>query len=416
MTSIINRSLKYVVISMALVLPFINDAIVALGVIGVVLFLYLLDHKHYPYVTYMLRKNGILLILLMIVLIYATVFSVSFSVSLGGFARFGSGIAIMLIIQWVLEDKRDIMLFIQLFVIGATMIAGYGVVQYFFKKTGSNLLLDTELHPDISMRVTSIMQDPNLLAAFLVMAIPFAVGVFFYKKHWLHKLIAIGAGSVMVFCLVLTYSRSAYMGFVAAIGFFIVFAEARLLFLLPVAVGGLMIHMPKGLESRIYSMVNSISAFLTDASKIQDTSAAYRLYVWNGFYKLFGEYKWFGVGLGQEVYKQVYGYYMDTGVLAVHAHSIYFEMLGELGIIGFIVLFAFILYTLISTFRMSHHSKSRFVVIFTLSAIAGIIGLMITGTVEYSWHYHKVFYTFFILIGILMALYNNEYRNRRTIS
>lgn len=411
MINILNKILRFLLYFTALAIPFI-DATQSSYLMITLLILFFIVRKEYPGTTFALKKNGIWLAFVVIVILYATIFSVSVELSMVGFIRFGNALFLMLIIQWVLVKKKEIFLYIQLFIISSTVVAGYGVFQYFFKGNNSYLLLDKVLHPDIEVRVTSIMQNPNNLAGFLVLVIPLVMAVFFYKEHWFHKLIAIVATAILVLCLVFTYSRTAYVGFVVSALMFIIFVEARLLLLTPFAVGGLLVWMPESLRSRLDSLINSSVGYLTDVESIKDTSAEYRTYIWNGAAKLFHDFKWFGVGLDNNVFKLVYGFYMDTGVLAVHAHSLFFEMILELGIFGFIILIFFIFKVALNSYQMTLTSQSKFNKLFTIGCIAGIVGLLIVGIAEHSWYYHKEFYSFFVLMGLLMAVYNNEYNNR----
>lgn len=411
MINILNKILRFLLYFSALAIPFI-DATQSSYLLLTIIILFFSVRKEYPGTTFAMKKNGLWLAFLVVTIVYATVFSVSFELSLVGFVRFGNALLLMLIIQWVLIKKREIFLYIQLFIISSTLVGGYGIYQYLFKGNNSYLLLDQVLHPDISVRVTSIMQNPNNLAGFLVLVIPLVMAVFFYKEHWFHKLVALGVTGILVFCLVVTYSRTAYVGFVVSAGLFIILVEARLLLLTPFAIGGLAIWMPASLRSRLESLVNSAVGYLTDVDTIQDTSAEYRTYIWRGVGKMIEEFRWFGIGLDNNVFKMVYGYYMDSGVLAVHAHSLFFEMILELGMIGFIVLLFFIFKISLNSFQMTVTSDNKFTKLFTIACIAGIVGLMIVGIAEHSWYYHKEFYSFFILIGLMMAVFNNEHNNR----
>ncbi len=256
------------------------------------------------------------------------------------------------------------------------------------------------------------MQNSNNLASFLVLVIPLVMALFFYKRHWLHKLIALGVFGVLMVCLVMTYSRSAYIGIVIAMGIFVVLVEMRLLLLAPFGVGALILWMPKSLESRISSTINSIVGFLTDPGTIQDTSASYRLYIWSGVGRMIEDFGLYGVGVNNKVFELVYGFYMDTGVIAVHAHSTFLEMILEFGMVGAAVLFGFLIKVLLNSFQMSRGTDSDFVRLFSIAGICSVTGLMVVGAVEHAWYYHKVFYTFFAVMGLLLALYNNDWHSR----
>ncbi len=353
-----------------------------------------------------LEKNGLWMVLVFIVLIYATVFSVSFKTSLVEFIRYGNGFILLLMIQWYLTTKESIFRFLQAIVLSTTAVAAYGIFQYFFRRTAVNTWVDTELHPDIEIRVTSIMQNPNNLAEFLVIIIPIVFAVFLYKRQVFHKLMAVGMAGILMACLLVTYSRSAYLGFLVAIVIFVLLIEVRFIVFAPVMVGVGLIWMPAGLQSRLNSLVESMVLFLTNPLMIKDTSVSYRISIWGGAVRAIKEFFWYGAGLGNKIFSMIYPFYSGNAAKADHAHNLYLEWFVELGVIGAVVLLIFVLNILRLGVVSIYRTNSRYIKMMTGGTIAGVMAFLMTGVTEYNLYYYKGFYGFFMMLGVLMALYN----------
>lgn len=411
MTKRLNQVLKYGVVATGLLIPLLPENLLSGLVIGLIV-LFLLNRRSISYQVPAVNKFGLGFSMFGLVLIYGLVFSVSPMHSLEGFVRYMSAFLLMIMVSFVLEKKKDIFLFIQLLVGSTTLVAGYGIIQYLLGKSSTDVLLDKALHPDIQTRITSIMQNPNNLANFLVLIIPILFGIFMYKKHWFHKLIALAMLAIMGVALVLTYSRSGYVGLLVSTGIFVLFTMARLLILAPILGVAAYGVMPKGLESRVASLIDSVAQFVGDPTRIMDTSVSYRIHIWDGVFKMIRDFWPFGVGLGKDVFAMVYGFYSEYSIIAVHAHNVFLEILAEVGIVGFVVIIGFIVYVCVACLKMAKNSTNSFIRFFTVAIAAGVLGLLITGLAEYVWHYYKVFYAFFALLGVLMALYNNEMMNR----
>jgi putative inorganic carbon (hco3(-)) transporter len=401
------------VYGVAVLLPFLFKEYLC-AYLGIVVLFYGLTTIGGKRITPAIKKHGLLLGLFVLVLIYSTIFSVSFLDSMNALLDYFLAIFIVLILQWVLNSKRSLFLFIQLLVISATMITCYGIVQKFMNRKTPDVWLDKSLHPDISTRITSLFPNPNNLAEFLVIVIPIIIGVIAYKSKVVHKVIGTFSLLLALICLVYTFSRSGYIGFVVAVIMFALYSLVMLFYIGTISIPFFIVFMPKSLNSRLHSLYASCLEFLRNPQSISDSSAAYRVKIWNGAFNTFKEFYIYGAGLGNEVFIKVYTFNRNYQVKAIHSHNIFLELGIELGTIGIIIFLIFITSVLYQSLKLAYSTDSKLIRIFSGSCSAGIIGLMASGISENTLYYHKSFYGFFILIGILFALYNLEYKSKTT--
>ncbi|MBQ3181414.1 MAG: hypothetical protein IJB50_01445, partial [Clostridia bacterium] len=75
----------------------------------------------------------------------------------------------------VIRTKKQWMFLIKTFIFSAFIVALYGVVQNFFGASSTESWIDEEMFSDISLRVYSFFNNPNVLGEFLVLTIPVAI-------------------------------------------------------------------------------------------------------------------------------------------------------------------------------------------------------------------------------------------------
>ena len=114
------------------------------------------------------------------VLLFAVVMFASSFFSAGGNDSSDSAIVAVILLAgyFLVVNLMRTMRWVKRCIIGliasATIVAGIGILEYFFSNTGSNSSwLDLSRFSDIKMRVVSLFGNPNVLSTFLVMIFPF---------------------------------------------------------------------------------------------------------------------------------------------------------------------------------------------------------------------------------------------------
>ena len=207
----------------------------------------------------------------------------------------------------------------------AAMVALYGFYQYLFGVNISvNEWVDGQQFPDLKLRVFSTLENPNLLAGFLVtmMAIGASMG---YKATTIKgRVILFGLVLMLGTCLVLTYSRGAWLSLLAVIGVYGMLCNRKifwLLILLPVAV--LCGH--DAILERIMSIINPT-----------DTSSTLRMALWESTIAMIMDKPLLGIGWGSYwlVYPEYDFFLNNANVKIFHAHNMYLNIAAEIGIPG----------------------------------------------------------------------------------
>lgn len=281
-----------------------------------------------------------------------------------------------------------------------TLVSLYGIYQNYLG-TASTKWQDTEMFSEMGGRITSTFENPNVLAEYLIMCIPFAAALFFIRKGWGKKAFAAGIAAVCFAALIFTMSRGAWLGFMIGILVFLLIYSRKTLVL---CCFGLL-----GIPFLPFVLPQSIIKRFTSIGDVADSSTAYRVHIWEGCVRLIRDFFAGGIGVGKGVFSLVYPSYTLAGIeSAPHAHNLYLQIIIELGIFGILAfLFAavvtaqtgFSLYTCESTDDRAKPYK-----LFSAAALSGLIAVAAQGMTDYIWYNYRVFLMFWLLAGMVSAI------------
>lgn len=266
-----------------------------------------------------------------------------------------------LIVQTV-ETKEELRrIFLALF-LGTAVVCGYGFYQYAAPMDISGQdWVDQEQFPELKKRVFSTLENPNLLAGYLVILLPLVFGAFLNEKSKItKKAFALLLGAVFV-CLILTFSRGAWLTLPFMIFVLGLVHERRWLWLLLLLPLGLLFQ--EGVLERLTSIFNPT-----------DTSSMMRLALWQSTITMISDHPWLGIGWG--VYYQVYplyDFFVQGETIVCHAHNLYLNIAAEIGLPG---LFTF-LYLYLSFIRQAYKAYKQ-------EPKSSIGGLMLGLTTAYT--------------------------------
>jgi putative inorganic carbon (HCO3(-)) transporter len=285
----------------------------------------------------------------------------------------------------------------------AVVVSLYGFHQYFFGANVSAMeWVDGEQFPDLKMRVFSTLENPNLLAGFLVTMMAIASGMG-YKSDTLKSKIIFSA-LVILFggCLVLTYSRGAWISLLAIIGMYGMLCNRKifwLLLLLPII--ALFAH--DALLERLMSIMNPT-----------DTSSTLRLALWESTIAMIMDKPFFGIGWG--AYWMVYPDYdffiNNPNTKIFHAHNMYLNIAAEIGIPGLIT-FLSMMYgharlALSSIRGMAQHWSSGVM----LGIVGAICGLIVNGFTDYVLFNIQLSMLFWLLNALIVVVWQLNHQRQ----
>ena len=274
----------------------------------------------------------------------------------------------------------------------ATIVAIIGIFEYFLGDSNGQWL-DTRLFAGIRTRVVSLFENPNVLATYLVLILPFALCYFVLattkKEHFVSGIVC----ACFIVATVLTWSRGAWIALaVISIIFFTIYSKKtlRIFGAIILAIPILPMILPQNIIDRFLSILN-----------FSDSSISYRIYTWIGSLRAIGDHFWGGIGYGPEAFEQIYPYYAYSGIEAAeHSHSLFLQILLALGIGGLLtfVFMSFLFMQKCAEYIKSPENKtSKF---YVSAAFVSMIGALIMGVFDYIWFNYRVFFVFWIVLSI----------------
>ncbi len=277
----------------------------------------------------------------------------------------------------------------------ATLVALYGVYQNFFVSANTTWQ-DTDMFGEVTGRVVSTLENPNVLAEYLIMILPIAVAGFLTEKTLSGKLLYLFSGGILGSCLIFTWSRGAWLGFLIAMMLFLLMYSKKVLVIGLfgiLAIPLLPFVLPQSILDRFLSIGN-----------LADTSTSYRVHIWEGTLNMLRDHFLGGIGVGVEVFGEVYPQYSLSGIeSAPHSHNLYLQILVECGILG-LILFALVLFTFVRhNFTFYAKPLPTTPRIRTAALFCGILAVLAQGMTDYIWYNYRVYLVFWLLFGLTIA-------------
>ena len=270
--------------------------------------------------------------------------------------------------------------------------AGLGLWQYFFDDVAL-MWVDRSRFSDIGSRVIGCFQNPNVFAIYLLLTAPFLLaggldplrGRVGRVLHFLGFFISVG-------CLIVTWTRGAWIGFLAATVLCLLAFSRRsaAVFLLSLPfLFAILPYLPSEMKRRFVS----IAVF-------SDSSIRYRFYTWRGVLRMLAAYPW-GIGVGERAFRCVYPAYSVSGIESVmHAHHLFLQIGTELGWGGLLCfLFFFLLLFFRSAYCLRHfHGEKRGTAI---AASAALLGVLTMGLFDVLWYQRGMLLLFISVVSFL---------------
>lgn len=334
------------------------------------------------------------------VYIYAAVYLLASFVSVARGASLKIGLLTMAFVLFyvvvvnAVETRKQLDTLVFFMVGAGALVALYGFYQFLFPGKFGGVWVDTDMFSDIAFRVYSTFGNPNVLGEYFLLIIPIGVAYFFTSKKPIMKLIYFGAVSVMMLCLVLTYSRGCWLGIMAAAAVFLVLLDKRFILLGVVALIAMPFVLPDTIINRFMSIGN-----------MADTSTSYRVSIWLGTIAMLKDYWLSGIGPGEAAYNRVYPAYGYNGVSAPHSHNLFLQITCDTGICGLLVFVFMIIRYFRDTLSSVLNAKTKENKILAIGAVSSITGFMVQSMTDYTFYNYRVMILFWIVLamGVLFA-------------
>ena len=276
------------------------------------------------------------------------------------------------------------------------VVSAYGVYQNYFGIT-AQIWQDSSMFADISGRVVSTLENPNVLAEYLILVIPFMI------------VSAILAGSIKkgapfavctlfsAMCLLYTWSRGSWLGIIFAllILFVVINRKAIVVYL------GMLLLLPFA----PFVLPNAIVQRITTIGNIADSSTSYRVSIWHASLDMIRDYMVSGIGVGQEAFRLVYPEYSLAGIeSAPHSHNLYLQIGIGLGLVGLLVFLLVVFFFVQQCFTAIKQSEEKYVKLLAAGGLCAVAGFLLNGLTDYVWYNYRVYLMFWLVISITVAV------------
>lgn len=275
----------------------------------------------------------------------------------------------------------------------ATIASVIGIAQHFAGGYNPQSWLDQQFEGEI-VRVVGTFTNPTFFAEMLGLALPVTIALMLKRKSFWDKVCLLGYSIIQGIALVFTYSRGAWLGFFVSLAVLSVLYEKRMLIVMLIGLILILALAPPILTERLLSSFS-----------LEDSSNNYRVFIWRGSIAMIKSFLFRGVGLGAGCFAYIYPEYMIIQTPAPHAHSVYFQMLIEIGLVGFIVLMAFMaiwtVRTVCTVFTEKGHWQEKWAKTGLLAGVmSAVAGHMVQGLVEHTWYNPRIGVVFWVWMGI----------------
>lgn len=294
--------------------------------------------------------------------------------------------------------------------------SGYGILQFL----GIEFIWPKLLNP-FGGRSVSTFGNPNFLSSYLVILLPVL---------FVHYLTVTKSSSVFLYfiyivtfftCLIVTLTRSSWLGALAAFAVFFAFADKKMiaerkqrLFFLAAVLAIIILFWPHPKSSEKYTpaIFDRLKEIATYGENVYGPVHQRQL-IWSCAWHMITDHPIIGRGWGlfELFYPYYQGKYLFVGLFkllrthANNAHNEILEIWSQTGIIGFGI-YLWFLVTLFTCGYQIWKASSGHQKMTVLALAAGILGMLVDNLLNVSLHFAVPAFLYWWMIGVMMSFTN----------
>jgi O-antigen ligase len=256
--------------------------------------------------------------------------------------------------------------------------------QYFFGELG-----------DLDNRLRGFMSHYMTFSGLLMGVAVLALAELIFRGKW--KVFLAGSLALLMAVLLLSLTRSAWVGVLVAATLLLFIRDRRLLVALPVLILGAMVLIPPEVETRIRSFVRP------------DVSGRDRLFMLKSAFEMTANHPWLGVG--PDMVSDVYPIYLVEGAPHrenVHLHNNFAQIAAERGLLCLVAWLWLVISFMVWSIRAFNHTKDDPQ---RRALAAGALGVLISGLAAGLFEYNfgdSEFLMFFLFISSIPFLLERD--------
>ena len=281
--------------------------------------------------------------------------------------------------------------------ISSIIVSAIGVIQYYIGDV-SQTWQDTQMFSSIPGRAVSTFGNPNVLSEYLILIMPVIFAMLISAKTVSDKFLFFSSFVLSSYCLIFTWSRGAWLGFACVAILFILLKSHRFL-------AGILISSPFILLVISFMLNSNIVSRILSIGNVSDSSTLYRVNIWKGTFDMLGDTFFYGIGIGTEAFSKVFPHYALAGTeVAPHTHSLYLQIISEMGIFALISFIVIILAYVGNVFGSMSSATRPGVRTVYIGFLCGILAFLIQGATDYVWYNYRIYLMFWLMLGLGMAM------------
>jgi O-antigen ligase len=362
-----------------------------------------------------LRKSGADrgLFIFLLVTFVSLFFTVYFHTTLTEFFKVLVYLSLFYIILNCVESEKDIGLILNSILSLSFVLSLLGILA----NIGQRLNLSGSFFDFLSRngftqggRIASTLQYSNTFAAFIILPFFISFSYFIMQKNLLKKVLYLALSLMFLITFALTESRGALIALVIAILIYILFLKGKdkkfSLISFAILIGAVLIVVlvKQDIFLPIFrSFAARLKGLLSFFQGKWEESLGDRVIMVKDSFHILKDKPVLGTGNG--TYQYVYAKYRTIYFFSKFPHSIFFQILDELGILGGV---AFV-YMIFSLFKKGFQIVRTNYTAISVGLYAGLAGLFLHALVDFDWSLMFMPLIFFYLFSLLLSNSKKEY-------
>lgn len=273
---------------------------------------------------------------------------------------------------------------------------------------------------DFGDRVSGTFNNPNLLAAYLVLTIPFSVAFIMTGNRSKPKAVSRIAAVLAVYALGFSFCRGGYLAMIALIGMFLLLFIRKHFSMTVLALICVVVLIPPSIGRRLVSVVPQSMDQPADEVQLEqlpdeeapvgqpsapaekpqyqhDDSVNMRFVMWGKVLESAKERPLFGAGCGIGTTQLTL---QAEGLDFKHAHNLFFELLAEGGVI-FLLLFLGVVWMLCDRgVRLLRRREDSEAWLLGFAIIGACVALCVSGVFDFPLLTPRIIVTCMLLMGV----------------
>jgi putative inorganic carbon (HCO3(-)) transporter len=286
---------------------------------------------------------------------------------------------------WLVQDRRTVERMVKLLVLVGALVSLYGIVTYF---------VGFELEEGYRVRAT--LSSTVTMAGVLLFILALSLSLALSRVDRRERLFFISASVLSFVCLLLTFTRGAWLGAIVSLLLIAYKSPSR---------GRRIVWGTVAILAAISILSPRVEERIASVAQLGEMSIAGRFSMWLSATEVAQDSPFFGVGLMDlgrvyNVYKRA-----DSMFASGHMHSDFFHVLASTGIAGLLA-FLWLLYSvcrvLVKNYAGTSHNE-RFMKAVCLGSLAGFCAFVLAGVFEWNFGDAEVVSTLYCLVGLSCA-------------